>query len=168
MKTAALTVTDVTGVVLSDGSVAIIDAADEHHALRARRWYAHKHGYAYRPGVAGESVTYLHRLIAGAGEGEHVDHTNGDSRDNRRANLRLATVSQNMSNARKRSDNRSGFKGVSWHAGGQKWQASIQIGGKSRGLGLFVEPRSAAHAYDTAAIAACGEFAMTNARLGLL
>ena len=41
-----------------------------------------------------------------------LDHINGDRDDNRIANLRIATQSQNMHNRRADKDNTSGYKGV--------------------------------------------------------
>ena len=45
---------------------------------------------------ADSKIVQLHRLIMDAPKGLLVDHRNGDSLDNRRANLRLATHSQNQ------------------------------------------------------------------------
>jgi hypothetical protein len=88
-----------------------------------------------------------------------IDHVNGDRKDNRAANLRLADDQQNAANARIRKDNKSGFKGVSWHRRLRKWQAQINDGGKRRSLGYFDNPEAAKRAYDTRAREMHGEFA---------
>lgn len=73
---------------------------------------------------------YFHRLIMGEPIGE-IDHINIDSTDNRRANLRIATRSQQLRNTRKR-------KSVSLYKGVYKnnnrfpacWHAELQIDSK--------------------------------------
>lgn len=54
-----------------------------------------------------------------------------------------------------RSDNKSGFKGVSAHSNGG-WRARINIGRSIREIGKFSKPEDAARAYDGAAIDAWG------------
>jgi len=88
-----------------------------------------------------------------------IDHINGDGCDNRIANLRLATQSQNLGNSKKPITNRSGKKGVSWHAVGKKWQAHIKVDGINFYLGLFDTVKLAHEAYAEAATKYRGEFA---------
>lgn len=81
-----------------------------------------------------------HRIIYFLHTGEqpeYVDHIDGNPLNNRIENLRSATNSTNQANAKMRHDNSSGYKGVSWHKGKQKWRATITIAGKSKHLGLF-------------------------------
>jgi hypothetical protein len=90
-----------------------------------------------------------------------IDHKNGNGLDNRRANLRLATVAQNAWNAKKRNP-RSGYKGV-WLAGDKNlWRAAIVCNGQRKHLGYFKDKRQAAKAYDKAAKILHGEFAVLN------
>ena len=42
----------------------------------------------------------------------HLDHVNGDTTDNRIANLREATAKQNIENQKLHKNNRTGFRGV--------------------------------------------------------
>ena len=61
---------------------------------------------------------YLHRIIAermGLDLLNETDHRDCNPLNNQRFNLRPATHSQNLMNRKIRSDNTSGFKGVSWH-----------------------------------------------------
>jgi hypothetical protein len=58
-----------------------------------------------------------------------LDHINGDRSDNRIANLREATNSQNMQNSTIRKDNRLGVKGVRLNDEG-RFIARIRIDGK--------------------------------------
>lgn len=75
-----------------------------------------------------------------------VDHINGNPNDNRIANLRLVSASENAQNKRKaRSDNSSGFLGVTAHYG--KWRAQISVMGERHHLGNFSTPEEAHAAY---------------------
>lgn len=75
-----------------------------------------------------------------------IDHISGEPEDNRIANLREATRSQNLQNLRRaRADSRSGLLGVSRAAG--RWLAQIQTSGKKKYLGLFDTAESAHNAY---------------------
>lgn len=88
-----------------------------------------------------------------------VDHINGNPADNRIANLRLATQSQNCRNTKLRWDNTSGTKGVSWHKGDERWYAVITVNGKQRLLGRFHSKEEAIAARQRAAAELFGEFA---------
>jgi len=88
----------------------------------------------------------------------NIDHINGIRSDNRIENLREATHQQNCMNRGNNKFNKSGFKGVSWHAEGKKWQSHISIGGKSIYLGLFESAEKAHEAYKEAANKAYGIF----------
>jgi hypothetical protein len=88
---------------------------------------------------------------------DFVDHINGARADNRWANLRAATKSQNMSNSRRIASNTTGLKGVS--RAGNRFRASIQINGQARHLGSFRNAEDAHAAYLAAARQNFGEFA---------
>jgi HNH endonuclease/AP2 domain len=110
---------------------------------------------------------YLHRVLLKAPPGKRVDHRNGDSLDNRKENLRLASHQQNMFNRRKShtfkgKPTASTFKGVTWERSRGRYKARIKKNGIYHYLGLFDNPRKAALAYDHAALDMFGEFAHTN------
>ena len=107
-------------------------------------------------------IVRLHRLIMNAPDGVLVDHRNGDSFDNRRDNLRLATRSQNACNARKRKNSSSRFVGIHWDKQTGRWKAQIRAQGKDIWLGRFDNEIDAARAYDAAAKKYHGEFARLN------
>jgi hypothetical protein len=73
----------------------------------------------------------------------YIDHRDGNPLNNRRGNLREATVSQNNMNMALRSDNTSGVKGVDWIEKTQRWRARININGKEIQLGSYVDKESA-------------------------
>lgn len=88
-----------------------------------------------------------------------VDHVNGDRDDDRWANLRVATNQQNCANAKRRTDNKSGFKGV--RKCRNRWQARMG-GGGSIYIGTFDTPKEAHEAYAAAARQHYGHFARTE------
>jgi hypothetical protein len=91
-----------------------------------------------------------------------IDHINGDRADNRWANLRLATRSQNNANAKRRADNTSGFKGVTFNKRRNGWQAQIKLTGRNYNLGCFITPEEAHAAYRVAAAERFGQFARAS------
>lgn len=150
-------------VPLTDGYVAVIDAADV-HLVEGRLWHANpwpRTTYA-RASVRAEDGRFkkvrMHNLLTGWGR---VDHIDGDGLNNRRENLRPATSSQNNRNAKRRSDNTSGFKGVTWRRRERKWAAQIRVDGKNMYLGHFDSPEAAHAAYCKASAELHGEFGRT-------
>lgn len=113
-----------------------------------------------------KSVTiYLHRFLLGLtrGDGRTGDHKSGDTLDNRRSNLRIATTTEQNRNRRPQGQ---GFKGVSFERRTGHWFARIGavVEGTSRQvhLGTFETQDEAARAYDEAAKRLHGEFARLN------
>ena len=86
-------------VKLTRGLVTIIDAEDFELVSR-HKWFASRGqntDYALRKQrIDGRQQTVsLHRVLLNAPDGMHVDHLNGNGLDNRKANLRLCTRSEN-------------------------------------------------------------------------
>jgi len=115
------------------------------------------HVYAVRKDKG--RMIYMHRQIMKAPRNRLVDHKDGDSLNNQRENLRLATRRQNTANRRSRRGS-SQFVGVSRH--GDKWMAYIDYRGKHYHLGLFDDEVEAAKARDRKAWELHGEFAYLN------
>jgi hypothetical protein len=148
-------------IPLSRGLFALVDDEDFARAVSVGSWNAKARGrnlfYAQRK--FGRAHVHLHTFLTGW---PLVDHRNGDGLDNRRANLREATHTQNTWNARRRSDNTSGFKGVSQRRSDGKWVAYIGIDRRQVYLGSYVTVEEAARSYDAAAREHRGEFALLN------
>jgi hypothetical protein len=149
-------------IALTKGYEAVIDAADV-PLVEGWNWYAQPGGrtvYAASKGAAcgRRCRVFLHRLLLGEPLDVFVDHVNSDGLDNRRANLRLASASQNQHNKAMQNNNTSGFKGVTWKANKRQWVARISCGGKSKHLGYFDTPEAAHFAYASASAAIHGEF----------
>lgn len=106
---------------------------------------------------------YLHQAIWLYHHGEvppMLDHKDRDTKNSRIENLRVCTGTQNLYNARRRSDNKSGFKGVIFRPMYRHpWQARIVVDGKQRLIGRFDSPQEAHQAYLGAASIFAGEFA---------
>jgi hypothetical protein len=113
-----------------------------------------------------DSYEFLHRMILNAPKGVTVDHVNHDGLDNRRANLRVATLQQNCWNQRPSKSSTTGFRGVRRNSGQRRkriWLARISDhDGKVINLGHHDTPKAAARAYDRAAREMYGEFAYLN------
>lgn len=152
-------------VPLSNGMEAIIDLDDVPWvskwcwtvALRKRSIYAYRLDASTHP----KKIIYLHRAILSAPADRQVDHINGDGLDNRRCNLRIATVSENRRNQRLRVTSQSGLKGVSWSSERGKWRAQIGHNGKRIALGYFSAKEDAHDAYCEAASKLHGAFGRT-------
>lgn len=90
---------------------------------------------------------------------EFLDHIDNNPSNNRIENLRPVDKRLNAANSRIRGDNRSGFKGVSFHKQRKKWRASIGINGKCLHLGLYSNVEDAKSAYLEAAFRMFGMYA---------
>lgn len=150
-------------IPLSQGMKALVDDED-YKELSKFRWYAHWRGntfYAARSVKVGEKKVTLsmHRVILKVGPDQEVDHKDRNGLNNTRKNLRIATDQQNQGNARKRLDNTSGFKGVTFHPQLKRWWARIWFGGKRHSLGTYRDPRQAHAAYCEAAVRMHKQFA---------
>lgn len=88
-----------------------------------------------------------------------IDHINGVRDDNRLLNLREANDLENSHNAKLRTDNLSGFKGVRWEKRYNTFAARIRVNGTRTYLGSFRTAEAAAEAYRAAATALHGAFA---------
>jgi hypothetical protein len=158
-------------IPLTQGFVAIVDDAD-YERVAAFKWRAlidrrRNKVYAVRKTHGPHSNRksfYMHREILGVTDPQvKVDHRNGDSLDNRRANLRKCVSGENNANSVKRRDGRSSkYKGVCWRKQYGKFQASIGVHGRTKYLGMFTDEVQAAQAYDAAAREHFGEFALCN------
>lgn len=153
--------------------VAIVDEVDGD--LTSMSWYVknpNKHTAQYamnrsvRPNSNGRKTNiYMHREVLERKigrelqAGEVVDHINGDGLDNRRGNLRVATVSQNSCNQRRqRRNTTSKYKGVAYYKRDNNWESYIKHHGKKYSLGRYKTEVEAYQAYVTKARELFGEF----------
>lgn len=127
-------------IPLNHGLFAKVDDAD--YAELAQFKWREQDGYAVRSlprNGKPPKIERMHRRLLGLTDadrldGEHEDH---DRLNNQRYNLRVATRSQNVQNSKLRSDNKTGFKGVTWRPDNGNYQAQLNVGKKNRHLGYF-------------------------------
>lgn len=159
-------------IQLTKGYIAIVDAIDSD--LVAYNWYARgsrnlfyasRHTSRRISRHSGLFFIMLHRVILERKLGrtldkkEFVDHINCNTMDNRRKNLRVASIADNCRNVGLTVSNKSGYKGVHWHKRDKRWRAQIRINGKVKYLGNFHTPEEAYAVYCEAAKKYHGEFA---------
>jgi HNH endonuclease len=168
-------------IPLTQGQNAIVDLAD-YDWLSDVTWYAQysphtKTFYANRRelGIDGKIIS-MARIIVGlprwttSDDTREVDHINGNTLDNRRANLRISTPAENLRNKKRFRENQCGYKGVTavrhkrangeWHCSG--WRVQVCIDGQQIRFGRFPTAEEAAREYDRIARLAYGPFAKTN------
>jgi hypothetical protein len=153
-------------IELTRGFKTQVDEAD-YPRLMEYKWYALRSArgvYAARrndPGMY-PRILLMHRHLLQAPDGLEVDHKDHDSLNNTRANLRLATKSQNGASTRRfdAEGNVKPFRGVGFYRG--KWVASIKVDRKNIYLGRYEQLEEALKAYNAAATRYFGEFAKLN------
>lgn len=142
-----------------NGKSFLFDKEDMPYALK-ERWHINNNGYAVT--CRNRKSEMFSRTILHLSAGQYADHINGDRGDNRKDNLRIASIQDNNHNMTIPSHNSSGYKGVSFYPPREKYRAYIKMGGKRKHLGYFWNPEDAARAYDEAARRLFGEFACVN------
>jgi len=151
-------------IKLTRGKVTIVDHSD-YEALKQYRWHAAwdgKHWEAARnQWTDGKNkIVFMSREILGIKDRRIlVDHSDHNTLNNQRKNLRPCTYSQNNQNRRKLKSAASRFKGVTFD---YRWRARIGVNGKRLHLGRFNSALEAALAYDSAAKEHFGPFAVLN------
>lgn len=153
------------GIWVGQGATIWIDANDFERVCQ-HSWHARKDrksGRLYAYAKIGGTAVGLGRFVLGLEKGDEreADHVNLNPLDNRRCNLRIATRFENNQNRRMRSDNTSGYKGVSFLKScrdGRPWLSQIQANGTIFNLGRFSTAQEGHAAYCEAAERLHGEF----------
>jgi hypothetical protein len=143
-------------IYLGEGQYTKLDSAD-YYRLRDYRWYLtgmNGKFYVVRAEKVGNNRTKIksmQREIIRPPKGKVVDHRNCDAQDNRRANLRSATRSENMMNRRKTSSKTSSkYIGVFRDKNRKKWTTRLRCKGKVVFCRQFDKEIEAAKARDEA------------------
>lgn len=137
--------------------ISVLIDDEDYENVRQYPWSKNYLGYIAGK-VNGKDV-YLHRFIMGYPEGKVVDHINGDKLDNRKQNLRICTIRQNIMNAKVSKNNTSGYTGVSLRSDRELYRANIMVNRKQIYLGSFEKIEDAILARKQAEEKYFGEFA---------
>jgi len=171
-------------IYLTQGKRTLIDKED-FELVNKYKWFYRKsgrtkgkNGYAqhsqyikgsFKKGLSWGKYTsiFMHNLILPPKNGLVIDHINNNGLDNRRLNLRLVTVSQNMANFPKKQKTKSKYRGVSFlkrRIGftGKQWEAGTTLNGKGAYIGVYVTEKEAAAAYNNFAKEHFGKCAQLN------
>ncbi len=143
---------------------------EDFEVLNQWNWYAQK---GYKTFYACRSVfdskgrksnLGMHRFLLGLKKGDKkfVDHKDSNGLNNQKNNIRVATYSENSCNIGIKSNNTSGFKGVSFCKITGLWHARIMFNKKNIPVGRFKEKQEAALARDRLAKQYHGQFAYLN------
>lgn len=147
-------------IPLTHGSVAIVDD-DDYESISLYGWSecpTRNMVYIKRK----DNGVLMHREIMNAKKGDLVDHKNHDTFDNRKANLRFCTPSQNRANSRPSKGFSSRYKGVYWCKGRRKWNSAIKKNNIAYHIASCENEEDAAIYYNVAAQIFHGEFAYLN------
>lgn len=143
-----------------DPRILIVDPEDQ-HIVDAYNWSSDGEG-RIRTSIAGKTIR-LHQLILPGFK--LIDHKDGNNLNNKKINLRPATVAQNGWNRGKTKANTTGYKGVFKHPNDSLWNkffARIVANQQRYHLGFFHTAEEAAVAYDKECKRLHGEFARVN------
>jgi hypothetical protein len=139
---------------------AIVDEEDFERANQYS-WSLSTKGYVqHHP--RGDILIHLHNFILDVPASSGVDHKDRNKLNNSKYNLRIVSNSIQGQNRDRFKNNTSGYKGVSWSCGKEKWQVSIKVDYKQKHLGYFTNIVEAAMAYDKAAREFFGPTAFQN------
>ena len=126
----------------------ILFDADDFNFVSQHTWYIRtdkKRGYeSVRTSItqaSGKQISKIaSRLLMNEPTGMLVDHENGNPFDNRKVNLRTATVQVNQ-------HNRHSAKGYYWDKQKKKWKSQIRVNKKLIHLGQYATEDEARSAY---------------------
>lgn len=149
---------------ITQGKVAIVDDID-YEMLSQYKWQWNGRYVIRRRRVSEGGDTpqvYMHRQVAGAKEGEIVDHEDCNTLNNVRSNLRLCAAGQNVCNRRVTKISKTGVKGV-MHTPGRgrnirEYRAKVKYKGVVHLDRMYHTLEEAKAAYDACARQVQGEF----------
>jgi len=145
---------------LSNGGVTIVDD-DVAEKLKGKILQkSDRRGYVrIRSGKHG---CYIHRYITNAPEGMVVDHLNGDKADNRLANLRVCTQSENLLNQRVDSRALSKYRHVYKNSKRADWSIRMGVRRKTLYFGDYRSKHIASIFADQILVKMVGPFVLKN------
>lgn len=152
-----------------DGIEFLVDREDL-EKVQGMRWWSSRKDTAvrivtniYRPGGQRTKIT-LARFLINCPADKSVCFVNPENRfDFRKSNLLICDFRQKKLKCGKtRRPTSSKYRGVTWVKDRKKWRSFIQVNGKTISLGYYEVEKTAAEAYDEAALKYFGEIAVRN------
>lgn len=154
-------------IKLTQGYFALVDDED-YELLNSRKWHVATRKCNSMYAISTDGVL-MHRAILNLTDPSiKIDHKNQNGLDNRRCNLRIATIAQNACNIKAHTGSTSKYLGVSIRKYKTKsgivtlWQATIRVNKNKIYIGSFNNEQVAAQAYNKFAALHHGEFANLN------
>lgn len=140
-------ITEEYGIGWTDKGYQFFFDLEDFDKIKNYYWEVQKgaNGYLYlRTCINSTNYTMSNFIMKGRDKENKIiyDHKNQNSLDNRKSNLRIASVSENGMNVKIRKNNTSGIIGVH-QAKDRKWVASIRINKKRTCLGRFEKKEDA-------------------------
>ena len=124
--------------ITSNGEKFYIDIEDYDKAKKYC-WRIDCHGYVVANSRDGSNrIIKLHRFVMNVNDSDIlVDHKNWDKTNNRKSNLRKASKTENNINIKRKTNNTTGYTGVTLNKNSGKYIARISKNGKRIYLGTF-------------------------------
>ena len=107
---------------------------DDYEKIKNYKLGVHDSGYVNITLEEGETKL-LHRYIMNVEKEDGyyivVDHINHNTMDNRKSNLRVCEPKENARNTRKKANNTSGYRNISWNKQNNSWICTIRKNNKT-------------------------------------
>jgi len=130
---------------------------EDYDLIKNYCWMLNNYGYAYAH--KDDTNVSMHRIIMNCSGDMVVDHINGNKLDNRKSNLRVCTIAENVRHRVSFPNNNSGNLGVYFDKRINRWCARLFCNGKDYYLGSFANKQQAIDVRRQAEIEYFGEFA---------
>lgn len=132
---------------------------EDYETIKEHCWFEHIRGDGYHELVTKDRKTKKNVSMHAILGCKHYDHKDRNTLNNRKCNLRKATVIENNRNKSISKNNTSGIIGVSFNKESGMWHAQIGINKSKIHLGLFADKTDAIVARLKAEQKYFGEFA---------
>ena len=130
--------------------------AEDFERIKEYCWSESGQHYIIAWDAATQAIIRIHTLLT---QYDICDHADRNRFNNRKYNLRPATIGENCRNISIRVDNTSNITGVSWSNKSQRWRAYLQHERNNMNLGYFINKEDAIRARLNAEQQYFGEFA---------
>lgn len=144
------------------GNNIVLFDLDDFEKVKNHKWLINKYKrckkeYLY---VVNAEMGFMHRLIMNPEKGKVVDHIGGcnTTLDNRKSNLKICSIKENVRKSELSKNNTSGHIGVCWNKAVNKWMAFIMVDRKYKNLGYFFDIEEAVKARENAEKLYFGEY----------